>query len=164
MEAGAFRPDLYYRLAVFPIEVPPLRQRREDIPLLAWHFIAKKQRRLGKTVSTIPKSVLEVLVNYNWPGNVRELENVIERSMILSAGPELVLSEVLTKPAGRRRPSAASCSLEDIGRAHVIDVLDDCNWKIKGADNAADRLGLAPSTLRHRMKRLGIEPAPRQAR
>ncbi len=164
MEVGEFRPDLYYRLAVFPIEVPSLRQRREDIPLLAWHFIEKKQRRLGKTISDIPKSVLEVLVNYNWPGNVRELENVIERSMILSASPELVLSEVLAKPAGRRRPSAASGSLEDIDRAHIIDVLDDCNWKIKGANNAAERLGLAPSTLRHRMKKLGIEPAPRKAR
>ncbi len=164
MEAGMFRPDLYYRLAVFPIEVPPLRQRREDIPLLAWHFIAKKQRRLGKTISDIPKSVLEMLVNYNWPGNVRELENVIERSMILSPGPTLVLSETLAKPASRRRPSTTSSSLEDIDRTHIVDVLDDCNWKIKGANNAADRLGLAPSTLRHRMKRLGIEPAPRQAR
>lgn len=164
MEAGEFRPDLYYRLAVFPIEVPPLRQRRKDIPLLAWHFIAKKQHRLGKTISEIPKSVLEMLVNYNWPGNIRELENVIERSMILSAGPELVLSEALAKPAGRRRPRTTSRSLEDIDRVHIVDVLDDCNWKIKGANNAADRLGLAPSTLRHRMKRLGIEPAPRRAR
>ena len=164
IEAGVFRPELYYRLAVFPIEVPPLRQRREDIPLLAWHFITKKQHALGKAISTIPKNVLTELVDYGWPGNVRELENVIERSMILSPGPALVLNEALAKPAGSPRPSATSCSLKEVDRTHIVDVLEDCDWKIKGANNAADHLGLAPSTLRHRMKRLGIERPPKKPR
>ncbi len=164
MAAGMFRPELYYRLAVFPIEVPPLRQRRKDIPLLAWHFITKKQHRLGKAISTIPKNVLKALVDYDWPGNVRELENVIERSMILSPGPALVLNEALTKPAGSRHPNTVSASLEDIDRTHIVEVLEDCDWKIKGANNAAVHLGLAPSTLRHRMKRLGIERPPKKPR
>jgi len=91
MRDGLFRPDLYYRLSVFPIEVPPLRARRDDIPLLVWHFITRKQRRLGKDIQSVPREVMEELVNYDWPGNVRELENVVERAMILSPGFNLVL-------------------------------------------------------------------------
>lgn len=152
MEQSAFRPDLYYRLAVFPVEIPPLRLRRDDIPLLVWHFIGKKQGRLGKAIDRIPDQVMQSLVQYDWPGNVRELENVVERAMILSVGSTLSLPEslrIVPRPAattGRRR----------IDRDHVLAVLDACHWKIKGHGNAAERLGLKPSTLRYRMKTMGI--------
>ncbi|NQT13920.1 MAG: sigma 54-interacting transcriptional regulator, partial [Planctomycetes bacterium] len=161
MDQKAFRPDLYYRLAVFPIEVPPLRVRRDDIPLLVWHFISKRQGRLGKTIDTIPRKVMDALVEYDWPGNVRELENVVERAMILSPGSTLLLSEPL---AGRHGGEAPSCNLEAIDRAHIVRVLEDCDWKIKGTNNAADRLGLKPSTLRYRMKKLGIRRPSREPR
>ena len=164
MEAGAFRQDLYYRLAVFPIRIPPLRQRREDIPLLVWHFITKKRARLGKTIDTVPKHVLDTLVQYEWPGNVRELENVIERSMILSSGPTLLLSESFAKPNESRRGGVPSSSLDEMDRTHIVGVLEDCGWRVKGANNAADRLGLKPSTLRYRMSKLGIERPPRRPR
>jgi PAS domain S-box-containing protein len=162
MSEERFRPDLYYRLAVFPIEVPPLRVRRDDIPLLAWHFITRRQGGIGKTFRSIPKKVMDALVEYDWPGNVRELENVIERSMILSPGPALLLAEsLMTSP---QRPATSSGNLEDVDRAHIVGVLEDCKWRIKGADNAAERLGLKPSTLRYRMKKLGIQRPPRHPR
>jgi transcriptional regulator with GAF, ATPase, and Fis domain len=156
MEQGKFRPDLYYRLAVFPVEVPPLRLRRDDIPLLVWHFIAKKQVRLGKKIDTIPKDVMTALVEYDWPGNVRELENVIERAMILSPRSTLRLAESF-KPVQRLQSDDPSGHRQDIGRERIVGVLEDCRWKIKGLGHAADRLGLKPSTLRYRMKRLGIQ-------
>lgn len=165
MREGSFRPDLYYRLSVFPIELPPLRARREDIPLLVWHFITRKQPRLGKNIASVPREAMEQLVQYDWPGNVRELENVIERAMILSAGSTLVLGESLTgmrRTAGPKSPAQparadSNGSLAEIDRAHIVTVLDACGWKIKGAGNAAERLGLKASTLRFRMKKLGIE-------
>jgi formate hydrogenlyase transcriptional activator len=153
---GAFRADLYYRLAVFPIEVPPLRLRRDDIPLLVWHFITKKKARLGKVIDVVPGAAMKRLVDYDWPGNIRELENVIERAMILSSTSVLALDESLelrTENEAARNPAA---TLEQIDRAHIIGVLDDCDWAIKGRGRAAERLGLAPSTLRYRMKKLGI--------
>jgi transcriptional regulator with GAF, ATPase, and Fis domain len=156
MEQGKFRPDLYYRLAVFPVEVPPLRLRREDIPLLVWHFISKKQVRLGKTFSSVPEKVMRALVEYDWPGNVRELENVVERAMILSSGSALMLEESL-RPARPHIQRGLSTSPPDVDRAQVVRVLEECRWKIKGTGNAAERLGLKPSTLRYRMKVLGIE-------
>ncbi len=176
---GSFRPDLYFRLSVFPIELPPLRVRREDVPLLVWHFITAKQRRLGKIIETVPCEVMDRLVAYDWPGNVRELENVIERAMILSPGQTLVLNESLSgadsrpgperraraKAAAKPEPGAAaksnSDSLAEIDRAHILAVLDECGWKIKGPGNAAERLGLKPSTLRFRMKKLGIQRRPK---
>lgn len=164
MREGSFRPDLYYRLAVFPVEIPPLRLRREDIPLLVWHFIDKKQRGLGKTISKISKKAMNALVEYDWPGNVRELENVVERAMILSPGPSLALEGAFAEPARSRRSDGSSCNLEDIDRAHIVGVLEDCDWRIKGADNTADRLGLKPSTLRYRLKKLGIQRPPRRPR
>ena len=164
MRDGSFRPDLYYRLAVFPIEIPPLRQRREDIPLLIWHFITARQGMLGKTFEQIPEPAMRALVEYDWPGNVRELENVVERAMILSPGPALMLEGTLPQPVASSRSPALSGSLEDVDRAHIVSVLQDCNWRIKGAGNAADRLGLNPSTLRYRMKKLGIHRPPRQPR
>jgi len=164
MEAGAFRSDLYYRLAVFPIEIPPLRQRREDIPLLVWHFVTKKRGRLGKAIDTVPTNVLDTLKQYHWPGNVRELENVIERSMILSPSATLLLRESFAEPSRSRQGNVPSSSLEEMDRTHIVGVLEDCSWKVKGPNNAADRLGLKPSTLRYRMRKLGIERPPRRPR
>ncbi len=164
MREGSFRPDLYYRLAVFPVEIPPLSLRRDDIPLLVWHFIEKKQRGLGKTISKIPSRVMDALVEYNWPGNVRELENVVERAIILSPGPSLILEGSFAKPARKVHAGVSSSNLEDIDRAHIVDVLEECDWRIKGTDNTAERLGLKPSTLRYRMKKLGIQRPPRRPR
>ncbi|MFO1429771.1 MAG: sigma 54-interacting transcriptional regulator [Candidatus Competibacteraceae bacterium] len=154
---GSFRSDLYYRLGVFPIHVPPLRERREDIPLLVWYFITTCQGRLGKTIEQVPKAVMEALTNYAWPGNVRELGNVIERAMILSPGPILALEPALgtiySAPAERR---AVADNLAAVERAHILNVLAQCHGRIKGVGNAAERLGLHPNTLRSRMKKLGI--------
>ena len=161
---GRFRSDLYYRLNVFPIEIAPLRERRDDIPLLVWHFVQSRQRALGRDINRIPKTSMAVLQAYDWPGNVRELQNVIERAMILSRGPILRIEEALgpaarEREAGeRRRPTE---SLQDIERAHIVQVLDGCRWTIEGHGQAADRLGLNPSTLRNRMRKLGIKRPPR---
>jgi transcriptional regulator with GAF, ATPase, and Fis domain len=156
MKQGIFRPDLFYRLAVFPIEVPPLRSRREDIPLLTWHFINKKQGRLGTKIDTVPVDVMQALTDYDWPGNVRELENVIERAMILSSGNVLHLQDTLCSNTRMAHRSACRPSIRD-QREEIIAALEQSRWKIKGDGNAADRLGLKPSTLRYRMKVLGIQ-------
>ena len=156
METNNFRPDLYYRLAVFPIEVPPLRLRRDDVPLLVWHFITKKQGRLGKTIERIPERVMQTLIEYDWPGNIRELENVIERAMILTEGTTLSLHEPLMNIPRLPRIEQAN-SREDIHRAQILATLQASHWKIKGTGNAAERLGLSPSTLRYRMRVLGIQ-------
>jgi transcriptional regulator with GAF, ATPase, and Fis domain len=156
---GRFRSDLYYRLSVFPIELPPLRERREDIPLLVWHFIQSRQRGLGRDIRKISKTGMAALEAYEWPGNVRELQNVIERAMILSEGPVLRVEEALgpvvtgRDPGERRR---ASDSLQDTERAHIVAVLERARWTIEGRGQAAERLGLNPSTLRNRMRKLGI--------
>ena len=156
MEEGSFRPDLSYRLAVFPVEVPPLRLRPDDIPLLVWHFVGKKQRRLGRTIKTVPPAVMQTLIDYDWPGNVRELENVVERAMILASGTNLTLDESF-KPTQPTRKAPVMPVRQEIDRAQILEVLEDCQWKIKGVGNAAERLGLKPSTLRYRMKALGIK-------
>ncbi len=153
-----FRADLYYRLKVFPIIVPPLRERLDDIPLLVWYFIAKSHTRMGKNIKTVPMKVIDTLMNYAWPGNIRELENVVERAIIMSSGPVLTLNE----PLGNNLPAAAQTtsgdeSLAEAERAHVLKVLEACNWKVKGKGNAAERLGLHPNTLRYRIKKLGIK-------
>jgi formate hydrogenlyase transcriptional activator len=156
---GRFRSDLYYRLSVFPIEMPPLRDRREDIPLLAWHFIQSRQRTLNRTIMKIPKTVMAALQTYDWPGNIRELQNVIERAMILSPGPVLRVEEVLgptTRERGGGECGRPGQSLQDVERAHIIATLDRCHWTIEGRGQAAERLGLNPSTLRNRMRKLGI--------
>jgi transcriptional regulator with GAF, ATPase, and Fis domain len=148
---GRFRDDLYYRLAVFPIHVPPLRERREDIPLLVWSIIERRQVALGRRIGTVPKRVMEALMRYGWPGNVRELENVIERALILSPGSTLQLEETLAAPA-RSTPDR----LDESEREHILRVLRRCGWRINGEENAAAVLGLNPSTLRFRMQKLGI--------
>lgn len=154
--AGTFRSDLYYRLSVFPVELPPLRERREDIPLLVWYFIQKSQRKLARSITEVPKNTMEALTAYAWPGNVRELENVIERAVILSPGPTLHVDESFARSTPRRGSSTAVTSLEGIERAHIVGTLEACGGRIKGRGNAAERLGLNPSTLRSRMKKLGI--------
>ncbi len=154
-----FREDLYYRLNVFPISLPPLRDRRGDIPLLVWSVIARRQGKLGKHIETIRQRTMEALEAYDWPGNVRELENVIERALILSAGSVLEVEELTVAGTGLREvpaaPSAAR-SLADVEREHIQRVLDGCGWRVNGAGNAAEILGLHPNTLRFRMKKLGI--------
>jgi transcriptional regulator with GAF, ATPase, and Fis domain len=158
MRERRFRSDLYYRLSVFPIESPPLRDRREDIPLLASYFLSRFQTTLGKRIDTIEKSSMEALVAYNWPGNIRELQNVIERSAILSSGDGLIVQEVLGDFGVENREPASSLmqNLEEVERASILRALEESGWKVKGEGNAASRLGINPNTLRSRMKKLAI--------
>jgi PAS domain S-box-containing protein len=151
-----FRADLFYRLSVFPISVPPLRERRADIPLLVWHFIKKLQGRWGKTIQQVPPEVMQSLQAYSWPGNVRELENVIERATILSSGPQLTIDEPPEQNDDGPSGPTSTQSLEDVERAHILQVLESCGWKISGKGNTADRVGMNASTFRSRMKKLGI--------
>jgi formate hydrogenlyase transcriptional activator len=156
---GRFRSDLYYRLSVFPIQVPPLRDRRDDIPLLVWHFIQSRQRALNRTITKIPRAVMAMLQAYEWPGNVRELQNVIERAMILSQGPVLRVEETLGPTMSERDAGVRTRrgeSLQDVERAHIVAILERCGWTIEGRGQAAEHLGLNPSTLRNRMRKLGI--------
>jgi len=155
VRSGRFRHDLYYRLNVFPIEIPPLRARKDDIERLVWFFIHHRQRQLGRRIEKVPARSLEALKAYDWPGNVRELENVIERAMILSAGDTLRLDQTFGLPA-RRSGAAPARDLDSVQRAHIEAVLAECGWKINGPGNAAERLALHPNTLRFRMKKLGI--------
>jgi transcriptional regulator with GAF, ATPase, and Fis domain len=159
---GRFREDLLYRVSTFPIVLPPLRDRPEDIPDLAWNFIRREQRRLHRAVTDIPTDAMTRLMKYQWPGNVRELQNVIERALIRSPGQTLVLDDwpaVQTKPGA---DTTRSASLETVERRHIVSMLDRCSWRISGTGNAASRLGLHPNTLRFRMGKLGItRPVPR---
>jgi transcriptional regulator with GAF, ATPase, and Fis domain len=162
VETGAFRSDLYYRLNVFPLHLPPLRERGEDIPLLVWYFVHKHQSKVGKTIQGIPAHSMDALQAYTWPGNVRELENLVERALILSRGETLIFDRNLLPATPVPTPSAAKDSsaqgsLQAIEREHIVAVLEQSGWKIDGAGHAAERLGLKPSTLRFRMKKLGIE-------
>jgi transcriptional regulator with GAF, ATPase, and Fis domain len=154
---GRFRDDLYFRLGVFPIRLPPLRERRDDIPLLVWAMIERVQPRLGRHIVRVPKTVMDRLVGYAWPGNVRELENVIERALILSPGRALQVDDTLD--AAPRRADR----LDDVEREHIVDILKRCEWRVDGPGNAAATLGMNPSTLRSRMRKLGITRPPRRA-
>jgi transcriptional regulator with GAF, ATPase, and Fis domain len=154
--AGQFREDLYYRLNVFPVTLPPLRERREDIPLLVWYFVTKCQGKLGKAIERIPEWAMAKLTAYHWPGNVRELANVIERAIILSPGATLVLDEVLGASELSALSLPSTSHLDEVERAHILAVLEACHWHIKGQGQAAERLGLHPSTLYSRMRKLGI--------
>jgi len=158
---GRFREDLYYRLNVFPIELPPLRERREDIPLLVWSMINRRQGELGRHIEEIPGRVMRALESYDWPGNVRELENVIERALILSRGATLRVEDfargVTVPRVSAPAPSAPPLrTLDEVDREHVRLVLERCGWRVNGEGNAAEVLGLHPNTLRFRMKKLGI--------
>jgi formate hydrogenlyase transcriptional activator len=151
---GRFRQDLYYRLNVFPITVPPLRQRAVDIPLLVEAFIERYARKLGKQITSIHKETMKALQDYPWPGNVRELESIIERAVILCPGPVLQLADKLEISSSPL--SSAVRTLEETERNQILRILSETGWRIEGKDGAAAILGLNPSTLRARMHRLGI--------
>ena len=151
---GTFREDLWYRLNIFPITLPPLRARREDIPLLVHFFVDKISKRLGKSIRVIPVSVMSALESYHWPGNIRELENVLERAVINSSGPKLHLVDELKQPS--KDLTNANRSLADVERAYIVRVLEQTRWKVSGENSAAEILGLNRSTLRARMRKLDI--------
>jgi transcriptional regulator with GAF, ATPase, and Fis domain len=140
---------------VFPIQIPPLRDRRDDIPPLVWSFIKEFGRHLGKVIETVPRHSMEALRDYSWPGNVRELRNVIERSMILTDGPTLRVALPDGMEAAHVLEPART--LEDVERRHILDVLGQTGWRISGASGAARILDVKPTTLEYRMKKLGIE-------
>jgi transcriptional regulator with GAF, ATPase, and Fis domain len=154
---GRFRADLYYRLSVYPIHLPSLKDRIDDIPRLVWFFIHRHQRDLGRQITKVPQSLMDALQRYSWPGNVRELENVVERAMIASAGNTLQLDAPLAFSAPiREKPEEVSENLDAVQRAHIEAVLERCGWRINGTGNTAERLGIHPNTLRFRMKKLGV--------
>jgi formate hydrogenlyase transcriptional activator len=152
-----FREDLFYRLNVFPIAVPPLRDRREDIPMLVRHFAQQFARRMKKTIEVIPTETMEALTRYDWPGNIRELQNLIERAVILSTGSTLDVP-VASLNGRRAAPEQddAAATLEDADRRHIVAALERTNWVIAGPNGAAARLGMKRSTLQFRMRKLGI--------
>ena len=154
----AFRQDLYYRLNVFPIDVPPLRERIEDIPMLVWRFVDEFSKSFGKRIDSISRENMETLQRYPWPGNIRELRNVVERAMIVAVGHNLTIAIPAQPPSSLRR----SVKLVDVEREHVLSVVEGCGWRIRGVDGAAERLGLRPTTLETRMAKLGIK-RPAQA-
>jgi len=172
---GKFRSDLFYRLNVIPVTMPPLCERPDDIPLLTMFFLEKAARKLGRPIRQIAEETMRLLCGYSWPGNIRELQNVIERAVVLASGPVLRVDASLLPQTPPRVPvrlsepqvfdPAASIppvktggtSLEDIERQHIITVLQQVNWRIEGDGGAAKALNLEPSTLRSRMKRLGIK-------
>jgi formate hydrogenlyase transcriptional activator len=152
--SGQFRSDLFYRLNVFPITVPPLRERREDIPLLVQYFLSKFSQRMKKNIETVPPEGMQALCKYSWPGNIRELEHVIERAVILSSGPALKVPAFDPVPAEASR--STSSALEDVDREHIIRVLREAKGKIGGPGGAAERLGMNRTTLNSRMLKLKI--------
>jgi formate hydrogenlyase transcriptional activator len=160
VEEGTFRSDLYYRLHVFPLAVPPLRDRREDIPLIVRHFVDKYGRRMNRNIETISAKTMEVFTNYSWPGNVRELQNFIERAVILSPGTSLraPLDELTREAALVSRTSLST--LEEMEREHVLRALRESNWVTGGPNGAAVRLGMKRTTLAYRIRKLGILVRP----
>lgn len=155
-KTGHYRPDLYYRLNVFPIHLPALREREGDIPLLAQFFVRKFATGFGKKIDRVPERMMTALQRYQWPGNIRELEHVIERAVILSEGSELEPIEWLS-PSYDKAAAAKTLTLEEMERQHIVDVLERTNWRVSGEKGAAKILGLNPTTLEARMKKLGIE-------
>ena len=159
--AKRFRADLYYRLNVFPIHVPPLRERPEDIPPLVRHFARHYAARLGRRITWILASAMDALVGYAWPGNIRELQNLIERAVIRSAGDRLdVAVAEIEEGIGAPKIDAAEGTLEDAERAHILATLKETRWVMAGPRGAAQRLGINRSTLQFRMKKLGIMRRP----
>ena len=154
---GRFREDLYYRLNVFPITAPPLRERWEDIPLLVWAFVEEFSKAMGKPVEAIAKASLRALQQYPWPGNVRELRNVVERAMILAHGPTLRID---SPGAGAIPASPPLATLAEVEREHIQRVLESTRWRIRGVGGAAEILGLPPTTLESRMAKLGLRRQP----
>jgi transcriptional regulator with GAF, ATPase, and Fis domain len=153
---GRFRRDLFYRLNVFPITLPALRERREDLPTLVRYLSDRLGRSLGKPIERISPGTLEALQRYDWPGNIRELENVLQQGIILARDSTLDLADFVGDAIGAAGPPAAARSLVAVERAHILQVLNQVTWRIEGATGAASILGLRPSTLRTRMRKLGI--------
>jgi formate hydrogenlyase transcriptional activator len=173
MQRGRFRLDLYYRLNVYPIQIPALRERREDIGLLAQTFLGEVSRRLGRVFDPVPAEVLEVLRRYEWPGNVRELQNVIERAAVVSSARRLQLTDGWAVSFGTPPVTDAAAfnrsielvrrepTLEELERSHILEVLQQTGWRVEGPKGAAVILGLNPSTLRSRMLKFGIRRTER---
>jgi transcriptional regulator with GAF, ATPase, and Fis domain len=155
VRAGHFRSDLYYRLNVFPIHLPPLREREGDIPLLVQFFTRRFALQQGKKIERIPERMMAALQRYHWPGNIRELEHIVERAVILSEGPDLEPIEWLTAGSSQSRLDKVP-TLEELEREHIRTVLEQTNWRVSGQKGAASLLGLKPTTLEARMKKLGI--------
>jgi formate hydrogenlyase transcriptional activator len=153
--ARTFRSDLYYRLRVFPLHMPPLRDRQEDIPALVRYFVEKHARRMNRAVETIPAETLDLLVRYPWPGNIRELENLIERAVIVSPGPVLRVPVGELQPASE--PLADSLTLRAAERDHILKALEATNWVLAGPRGAAARLGMKRTTLQSKMRKLGVK-------
>jgi formate hydrogenlyase transcriptional activator len=154
-----FREDLFYRLRVFPIEIPPLRERREDIQLLVHFFVSRLSRRMQKRIRSVPKHAMEALVNADWPGNIRELENFIERCVILTQGDELNVPRSELRKSGVRTVISAASTFEQAERQAILDALRSASGRIAGNGGAAERLGLKRTTLQNKMRRLNITRA-----
>jgi transcriptional regulator with GAF, ATPase, and Fis domain len=154
IEKGNFREDLYYRLNVFPIELSPLRERKEDIPILVKHFLLKYGSKFGKKIDSISNENIVSLSNYSWPGNVRELENVIERAVIITKGNKLQIGDYFSNNIPNDQPSITS--LEENEKRHIIKALETTNWKISGENGAAKLLDIKRTTLEARIKKLNI--------
>jgi len=155
VEKAHFRQDLFYRLNVFPIHLPPLRERKEDIPLLTDYFVKKFSADLKKNINSVPKKIIDTFLNYDWPGNIRELENIIERSVIITNGTKLEIGDWFKQSITKRKQSKYS-SLEEIEKEYILEVLENCNWKVSGKNGAAEILKIKPTTLEARLKKLGI--------
>jgi formate hydrogenlyase transcriptional activator len=161
VEEKTFRADLYYRLSVFPIRLPSLRERKDDIPSLVSHFVQKYSRQMGKSIDEVPDRVMEILRNHHWPGNIRELQNFVERSVIMTRGNILSPRISELKLLMQETASAPTQTLSDAERAHILGILKETNWVVGGHDGAAARLGLPRTTLISRMQKLGISCKPR---
>jgi formate hydrogenlyase transcriptional activator len=157
VHAKHFRSDLYYRINVFPIYVPALRERKEDIPLLVKHFLNSYTLKMGKNISKIPMEKMNKLIEYDWPGNIRELDHVIERGVILSNGPNFKVPELEIPKALVKHESDRLRTLKEVEKAHILSVLQKTGWKIRGTDGAAGLLDINPTTLEFRMKKLGLK-------
>ncbi len=158
--SGRFREDLYYRISAYPISIPPLRKRKEDIPLLLESFVEKFSRKLGRRIEKIPKHALDKLLDNPWPGNIRELRNVIESAVIGSKGGKLELVDFPTQLSTNQNITSDNeefVSLDEWERRYILRILNDCHWRINGEQGAAKILDLHPNTLRNRMQKLGIE-------
>jgi len=153
---GSFRSDVFYRLHVFPLEVPALRERKDDIPLLVNFFLSKFGKKLGKEVRGVAQNSMDSLISYDWPGNVRELQNIVERAVVLARGPIVQIDDSMMRSGGAVQESTVD-TLENTERNHIIRALKETQWVVHGKKGAAELLGINPSTLRSRMEKLGIK-------
>jgi transcriptional regulator with GAF, ATPase, and Fis domain len=160
VRSGMFRADLYYRLNVFPLEVPPLRERKDDIPLLVNFFLGRFGKKLGKEIHGVPQKAMASLTSYSWPGNIRELQNVVERAVVLASGPIVNVDDSMMRGDDGAQVSPVE-TLENVERNHILRALNETAWVIHGKKGAAEILGINPSTLRSRMEKLGIKRTQR---